>query len=90
MILASVLLHLASLGPAEPATPFSGARAGKSIYDESPLGPGVEANVPGVGRWVGHREEWEFSGETCLRAMSGGPRTQQHYFPLVFASVHPQ
>ena len=40
MVLASVLLHLASLGPAEPAMPLSRARAEKSIYDESPSGAG--------------------------------------------------
>lgn len=40
MILASVLLHLASPGPAEPAMPHSRALAEKSIYDESPSGAG--------------------------------------------------
>lgn len=40
MILASVLLRLAILGPAEPAMPLSRACAAKSIYDESPSGAG--------------------------------------------------
>lgn len=39
-ILASVLLHLASPGPAEPAMPLSRACAEKNIYDESPSGAG--------------------------------------------------
>lgn len=91
MILASVLLHLASLGPAEPAVLLSRARAERSIYDESPSGPGVDANVAEGGQ-VGGRQGgvgvlWRDMSEGCGRRSQDPAASSPPCFCLSSSSV---
>lgn len=46
-------LCFASLGLVEPAMPLSGPGLRRSVYDEGPLGPGVDATMIGGGQMGG-------------------------------------
>ena len=64
-------LCFASLGLVEPAMPLSGPGLRRSVYDEGPLGLGVDATMIGGGQMggggsgVGRR--WDPLGDTCLK-----------------------